>query len=110
MAISASAQEMRSPTEMSMSSARGFGASEMSYASRIRSSVVWPIAESTATTRFPPCFASTSRPATASSFSGSPTEVPPNFITIVPALGGACSTAGRCSYSVVVIVTSRDGR
>src|SRR2546423_7144646 len=105
-AISASAQEIRSPTEMSMSSARGFGAGEISSASRIRSSVVLPIADSTPTTRVPPRFASTSRWATARSFSGSATEVPPNFITTVPAWGGAGSTAGTSSYSVVVIARS----
>src|SRR2546421_2428474 len=102
-AISASAHEMRSPTEMSMSSARGFGAGEISYARRIRSSVVLPIADRTPTTRLPLRFASTSRRATAFSFSGSPTDVPPNFITTVPACGAAGSTAGTSSYSVVVI-------
>ena len=83
-AISASAQVMRSPTEMSMSIARGFGRAEMRCASSTSSSVVSPIAESTATTRPPSSFADTIRRATACRRSGSPTDVPPNFITTVP--------------------------
>jgi len=52
------------------------------------SSVVWPIAESTATTRVPASRAETMRRATAFSRSGPATEVPPNFITIVPTCDG----------------------
>ncbi len=44
---------MRSPTEMSMSSSRASGRAETWCASEISSSVVAPIAERTATTRFP---------------------------------------------------------
>ena len=83
-AISASAHEMRSPTEISMSIARGFGRSEIRWARSTSSSVVSPIAESTATTRPPSSFAATIRRATFSSRSGLPTDVPPNFITSVP--------------------------
>ena len=52
---------MRSPTEISMSIARGFGCSEIRCASATSSSVVSPIAESTATTRPPSSFAETIR-------------------------------------------------
>ena len=52
-AIAASAHEMRSPTEMSMSSSRGSGRSETSCARSSSSSVVSPIAERTPTTRLP---------------------------------------------------------
>jgi len=50
-AIAHNAFEIRSPVETSMSYSRGFGRGEISCASRISSSVVWPIAESTPTTR-----------------------------------------------------------
>ena len=50
-AIAQSAFEIRSPTEMSMSYSRGCGFGEISWARRIRSSVVSPIAERTPTTR-----------------------------------------------------------
>ncbi len=83
-AISASAHEMRSPTEISMSIARGFGRGEIWCARSTSSSVVSPIAERTATTRPPASFADTIRFATFVSRSGFPTEVPPNFITSVP--------------------------
>ena len=52
-AIAQSAFEIRSPTEMSMSYSRGCGRGEISWASRISSSVVSPIAERTPTTRLP---------------------------------------------------------
>ncbi len=83
-AISASAQEMRSPTEISMSIARGFGRAEIRWARATSSSVVSPIAERTATTRAPRSFAETILRATACSRAGSPTEVPPNLRTSVP--------------------------
>src|SRR5258705_272515 len=51
--IAQSAFEIRSPVETSMSYSRGLGLGETSKASRISSSVVWPIAESTATTFAP---------------------------------------------------------
>src|SRR5947207_1914774 len=101
-AIAASAHEIRSPTEISMSSSRGFGCGETSYARRTRSSVESPIAESTATTRLPAARASTSRRATSLILPGSATEVPPNFITSVPSLGSARSRAGSASNSVAV--------
>ena len=105
-AIAASATEMRSPTEMSMSSSRGSGVGETSWARSISSSVVFPIAERTATTRLPDSRAPTIRRPTAFSRSGSATEVPPNFITTVPPLGGRSSRAidGSASKCVVAIV------
>ena len=51
--IAASAHEIRSPVESSMSISRGCGRSETSWAIAISSSVVLPRAESTATTRAP---------------------------------------------------------
>jgi hypothetical protein len=101
-AIAASAHEIRSPTETSMSSSRGSGCGETELASEISSSVVLPIAERTPTTRFPRSRAATSRRATAFSFSGSATDEPPNFITTVPARGAAGSTSGTDSNSVAV--------
>src|SRR3954470_9404532 len=105
-AIAASAQEMRSPTEISMSSSRGFGLAQTSSASPTRSSVESPIAESTATTRLPSRLASTSRRATSLILAGSATEVPPNFITSVPTLGSAAARSGSGSNSVVVTARS----
>jgi hypothetical protein len=64
------AQEMRSPTEISMSSARGFGRSETCCARSISSSGVSPIAESTPTTRLPASRAPTILSATAFSRAG----------------------------------------
>src|SRR6266516_2894703 len=104
-AIAASAHEIRSPTEISMSSSRGFGLRETSYARRTRSSVVSPIAESTATTRLPASRAATIRRATSLIFCGSATDVPPNFITSVPVRGSARSSAGSASNSVVVVTS-----
>ena len=75
---------MRSPTESSMSSSRSCGRGETWWASATSSSVVWPIAETTATTLCPRSRASTRRRATRRSFSASPTDVPPNFITSEP--------------------------
>ena len=83
-AIAASAHEIRSPTETSMSSSRGCGVAETWRASSSSSSVVWPIAERTPTTRWPSSRAATSRAATRFSFSASATEVPPNLSTSVP--------------------------
>ena len=83
-AIAASAHEIRSPTESSMSSSRGCGAGEIWWASSTRSSVAAPIAERTPTTSFPAARAATSRCATAFSRSGPSTDVPPNFWTRRP--------------------------
>jgi hypothetical protein len=98
-AIAHSEQEMRSPTEISMSSSRALGRGEIWCASRTSSSVESPIAERTATTRLPASRAATSRCPTARSRSTSATDVPPNFITRVPALGAGASSAraGRAS-------------
>ena len=83
-AIAASAHEIRSPTESSMSSSRGSGAGEISWARSTSSSVEPPIAESTPTTSLPASRAATSRRATAFSRSGPSTDVPPNFWTTRP--------------------------
>ena len=103
-AIAQSAFEIRSPTEMSMSYSRGCGVGEISCASRIRSSVVSPIAERTPTTRLPASRAATSRRATPLIRSVSPTDVPPNFITTRSRPRGSASaaTSGTASYCVVV--------
>ena len=86
-AIATTAHEMRSPVESSMSSSRGFGEGETSFASAISVSVVLPIADTVPTTRRPRCFASTSRGATARTFSASATDEPPNFMTTVSNAG-----------------------
>ena len=89
-----------------MSSSRGSGVGETSWARSISSSVVLPIAERTATTRLPDSRAETMRRVTAFSRSGSATDVPPNFITIVPTRLGRASRAtdGSASKCVVAIV------
>jgi len=102
-AIAQSAFEIRSPVETSMSYSRGFGLGETSKASRISSSVVLPIAESTATTFAPDSRASTRRSATRFSLSVSPTDVPPNFMTTRPGVRRLAPTAGTASNSIVVI-------
>ncbi len=86
--IAHSAQEMRSPEDSSMSISRGSGASETSSAIAISSSVVFPRADSTATTRAPRSRFSTIRLAARLMRSASATEVPPNFIT---------TTSGMCA-------------
>ena len=83
MAIAQSAQEIRSPTESSMSISRGSGRAETSCAMATSSSVVFPRAESTATTRRPPSRAATIRLAARRMSSAPATEVPPNFMTTV---------------------------
>ena len=104
-AIATSAQEMRSPVESSMSSSRGSGRDATSRARPISSSVVRPIAETTPTTRAPASRAATRRPATRLILSGSPTDVPPNFITTVPRRGDAslrpASGTSACSETVI---------
>ena len=82
MAIAHSAHEIRSPEDSSMSISRGSGASETSSAIAISSSVVLPLADSTATTRLPSSRFSTMRRAARLMRSASATDVPPNFITI----------------------------
>ena len=89
--IAASAQEMRSPVESSMSISRGCGRSETSWAIATSSSVVLPRADRTATTRRPSSRAATIRRAARLMRSASATEVPPNFITTVSASAGAGS-------------------
>ena len=77
-----------------MSYSRGCGRGETSCASRISSSVVSPIAESTATTFAPDSRAAASRCATRFSLSVSPTDEPPNFITIRPGRAGRIADGG----------------
>ena len=86
-AIAQSAHEIRSPTDSSMSSSRGSGRSETSSAISTSSSVVFPRADSTATTRCPPSRAATIRRAARRMSSASATEVPPNFITTISGSG-----------------------
>jgi hypothetical protein len=83
MTIAASAHEIRSPVDSSMSISRGCGRSETSCAISTSSSVVLPRAERTATTLLPPSAASTIRLAARLIRSASATEVPPNFMTTV---------------------------
>src|SRR5436305_9218724 len=89
-----------------MSYSRGCGFDDTSCASRISSSVVWPIADSTATTFAPASRAPTSRCATRFSLSVSPTDVPPNFITTRPGVRGRVPTLGTASNSIVVTAES----
>ena len=86
-----------------MSYSRACGFAEISYASRISSSVVSPIAESTPTTRNPRSRAATRRRATSLIFSVSPTDVPPNFMTMRsrPRAAASEATSGTASYCVV---------
>ena len=93
--IAASAHEIRSPVESSMSISRGCGRSETSWAIATSSSVVFPRAERTATTPLPASFAATIRPAARLMRSASATEVPPNFMTTVSARRGRIPS-GRC--------------
>ena len=83
MAIAQSAQEIRSPTESNMSISRAAGCGEISSAIATSSSVVLPLAESTATTPLPRSRAATIRAAARLRSSGSATDVPPNFITTI---------------------------
>ena len=71
-----------------MSISRGCGRSETSWASATSSSVCLPRADSTATTWLPSSALSTMRPAARLMRSASATEVPPNFMTTVSAMGG----------------------
>ena len=88
-AIAHSAQVIRSPVDSSMSISRGSGVVETSSAIEISSSVVFPRADSTATTRWPSSRAATIRRAARLIRSASATEVPPNFMTTVPGTDGA---------------------
>ena len=81
MAMQSSAMEIRSPEVRSMSISRALGSLETSWASRSRSSVVLPMAETTTTTSLPARRVRTMCSATARMRSGSATEVPPNFCT-----------------------------
>ena len=94
-----------------MSTSRAAGVEETSCARRSSSSVVSPIAERTATTRFPASRAATRRCATALIRAVSATEVPPNFMTTVPDGPDASpATAGIPSYCVVAIRLPADPR
>src|SRR5881275_1177730 len=85
-----------------MSISRGSGRGETSLAIRIRSSVVLPRADRTATTRFPSWARAAIRSAARLIRSASATEVPPNFITTVSArLGAACDMAAKDSFRSV---------
>ena len=79
--------EIRSPELTSMSYSRGGWTELTSPASRMRSSVVRPMALTTTTTSLPARRVRATWSATARIRSASPTEVPPNF----------CTTRGRPS-------------
>ena len=85
-AIAHSAHEIRSPVESSMSISRGSGLGETSSAIATSSSVVFPRADSTATTWWPCSRARTIRRAARLRRSASATDVPPNFMTTVPGM------------------------
>jgi hypothetical protein len=82
MARDRSDMAMRSPAVSRRSSSRGFGEAASCPAMAKRSSVVWPIADTTTTTSYPDRFAAATRSATARMRPVSPTEVPPYFWTI----------------------------
>ena len=103
-AIAQRAHEIRSPVESSMSISRGSGVGETSWAMAISSSVVWPRAERTATTRLPLSRWATILRAARWIRSASATEVPPNFITIVP------GTVKRTDHHAAVARGPRSGR
>src|SRR4051794_4593335 len=93
---------MRSPVESSMSISRGSGRSETSFAIRINSSVVFPRADRTATTRLPFSARVAIRWAARLMRSASATDVPPNFITTVSArVDAACDIAAKDSFRTV---------
>src|SRR3954468_2579986 len=93
---------MRSPVESSMSISRGSGRSETSLAMRMRSSVVFPRADSTATTRLPCSARARIRWGALWMLSCAATDVPPNFITTVSArVDAACDMAAKDSFRIV---------
>ena len=99
-AIDSSAIEMRSPAVSSMSSSRRGGSGETCLASRSRSSVVSPMADTTTQTGSPARRRAATRAATRFSFSTSPTEEPPNFWTTTgiappPTARDRAAAAGR---------------
>src|SRR5660397_269775 len=98
MAMARRAADMRSPVERSMSISRAGGSGEISRARAIKSSVVSPRADITATTEIPSFRAATIRRAALFTRSASATEVPPNFMTMV--LDG---TAFSSCFGVIVI-------
>ena len=79
--MTSSDMEMRSPVLTSMSYSRGGWVALTALARRIRSSVVLPMALTTATTSVPCRRVRAMWSATARIRSASPTEVPPNFWT-----------------------------
>ena len=81
MAMHKRAAEMRSPDVRSMSISLGCGLSDTARASSMRRSVLSPMADTTTHTRSPLPAVRTTRRATLRIFSGSATEVPPNFCT-----------------------------
>ena len=83
MAMAHSAHEIRSPVDSSMSISRRSGSGETSSAIAMSSSVVFPRADRTATTRLPDSRWATIRLAARLIRSASATDVPPNFMTTV---------------------------
>ena len=81
-AIAVSAIEMRSPAVSSMSISRAGGSGLTAEARVINSSVVFPIADTTTTTSWPPALVAQILSATAEILSGEATELPPYFWTM----------------------------
>ena len=79
---------MVSPLATSMSSSRADGSALTLCASVIRRSVVWPMAETTATTCSPFATVDAMRRLTRRILAAEPTEVPPYFWTITES--GTC--------------------
>ena len=112
-AIAHSAHEIRSPVDSSMSISRASGVGETSSAIAISSSVVWPRADSTATTRRPASRWATIRRAARLIRSASATDVPPNFMTTVSGMARKGTSSSGHGPSMVdpcpVSVASRRG-
>ena len=75
-------QDTSSPVERSKSSSLGSGWGVIVWASPISSSVVSPMADTTATTCLPESLVAPIRPATFKILLASATELPPYFCTI----------------------------
>jgi hypothetical protein len=95
-AMHSSAIEMRSPAVSKHVHLAGGGAADTSWASRSRSSVVLPMAETTTTTSSPARRVATMCSATALMRAGSATDVPPYFCTT--SATDDDGTSGLCAF------------
>lgn len=102
MAMAHRAHDWRSPVERSMSISRASGVGETSEAMAMSSSVVFPRADRTATTRRPRSFWATMRRAARLSRPASATDVPPNFMTTV---AGTTSQGSRGVFGLALAAT-----